>query len=402
MAWELGGGFGHVARFAALAKGLRKESRVYLALRDVTLAGLVEAGDGVSVLQAPLWLPEAIGLPEAASYPELLFRAGFLDPDRLAPVARAWRALFDFARPDLLLVDHAPTALLAARGAAMRRAIIGTGFFCPPLISPLPAFRTWEKQPQGRLEQAEAIALASANRVLDALGAPPLPRLADLFDVDENFLTTWPELDHYSQRPAGTRYWGPEGLLHEGAAAAWPQGAQARVFAYLQSGFAQTPTVLEALAAAPVRTLAYARGLAPATRARFESARLAISAEPVRIDQACAEADLLVSNAGSGTVCAFLQAGKPVILMPTHAEQYLFAMRVAQTGAGVLLDAPAVRHRLPKLVREMTGDSPERRAAQALAQRHAGCDIAGTIDRVVARCRELVGGEAGRSEPQPS
>ena len=390
MAWELGGGMGHAGRLAALTRGLHSHARVTLALRDLTQAQLLPSEATVVLHQAPLWLPEARGLPEAASYAELLFRSGFLDAKRLLPVARAWRTLYASAAPDLLLVDHAPTALLAARGLPMRRALIGTGFFSPPPQRPMPPFRIWENLPAGRIEKAEALALATANEVLHALGAPLLTQLSDLLAADENFLTTWPELDHYAPRAEGTAYWGPEALMDAGTPAEWPEGEQARAFVYLKASDARTVEVLQALADSPVCTLAVVDGLPAALRERLEGPHLRISSSAVRMDQVCAQADVVICNANSGTVSAMLLAGKPVILLPSHAEQHLFGLRVQATGAGVVLESTSVRTQLPKLLAIMTQEGPHRRAAKRLSERHAGADIAGTLDRVVQRCRELL------------
>jgi len=42
--------------------------------------------------------------------------------------------------------------------------------------------------------------LQSINGALSKLGVPGLENLSDLFDCDENFLTTFKELDHYQNR----------------------------------------------------------------------------------------------------------------------------------------------------------------------------------------------------------
>ena len=46
----------------------------------------------------------------------------------------------------------------------------------------------------------------AANAALTAFRAAPLAGLADLFEVDEDFLCTHREFDHYPQREGG-RYW---------------------------------------------------------------------------------------------------------------------------------------------------------------------------------------------------
>ncbi len=46
--------------------------------------------------------------------------------------------------------------------------------------------------------------------------APPLQSVADLFKVHEDFLCTFPEMDHYSQRKK-VGYWGPVFNIEQGA-----------------------------------------------------------------------------------------------------------------------------------------------------------------------------------------
>ena len=81
-------------------------------------------------------------------------------------------------------------------------------------------------------------------------GGPPLQRVSELYaDVDDTFLTTLEEFDHYPDAacvdqatqlrpsPGGRgeiRYRGPWPLLG-GVALVWPAGGGKRIFAYLQS-----------------------------------------------------------------------------------------------------------------------------------------------------------------------
>ena len=116
-------------------------------------------------------------------------------------MAGAWRNLFLSVRPDLIVFDHSPTALLAACGLAAKKAMIGTGFFCPLDGYPLPDLRPWLHEGKERLRDDENHVLANANQVLAAWGQPPLKRISRLFhEVDEQFLVTLPELDHYQGR----------------------------------------------------------------------------------------------------------------------------------------------------------------------------------------------------------
>jgi len=110
-AWELGGNLGHVMRMRTVARALR------------------ERGHDVSLHKEPSPRSSAPDLPrEPASYPEILLHYGFADPAALTDGVRRWRSLYAQAAPDLIVFDHAPTALLAARGLGIPRVLLGTGF----------------------------------------------------------------------------------------------------------------------------------------------------------------------------------------------------------------------------------------------------------------------------------
>jgi hypothetical protein len=406
MAWELGGGMGHVVPLAQIGRALvARGHELHLVLRDLSGArqalGDLHGHPRVVLWQAPLWLPKLPGAPVPLSYAELLFHAGYLDAARLASLVGAWAAVLRAIKPGLLLADHAPTALLASRlpgVPAMRRGLLGTGFFLPPAVQPMPAFREWERADPQRLLASEARALAAVNAVLAEAGAAPLAALHELVAADEQFLLTWPELDHYSPglsgRP-GARYWGALPARVEGQTAQWPEAdaggtPRARVFAYLKADHAAVEPTLAALARGNADTLAYVPGLPAAVRQRLAGPRLQFADRAVAMDSALAQADAVVCNAGSGTVCTALQAGVPVLMLPMHAEQMLFARRVVATGAGTLvLDAEVAQRLLPSLDALLAAGGPARRAAQVLAVQHGPAAHGDVVARVAERCEAL-------------
>ncbi len=399
-AWELGGGLGHTLPLSQIARPLLFEGHeVHVALRDLSTApaafGAAIDHPGLHLWQAPVWLAALRGLPESATYAELLFRAGFLDPQRLRGLVRGWRSLFRAIKPQVLLVDHAPTALLAARGQAMRTASIGTGFFLPPRTHPMPPFREWETIDPARVRAAEEKALATSNAVLAELREAPLTRLHELVAVDEPFLLTWPELDHYGARTAEARYWGPLSSPAQGVDAVWADGDLPCVFAYLKGEYAAIEAVLGVLAEAPFRTLAYVSSLAPTMVARYGSKRLRLSPAPVNMAQVCEQAEVVICNAGSGTVTTVLHAGVPVVMLPMHAEQLLFSRRVEATGAGILLTETDARKSLRIALRRILVEPGYRQRARAFAAAHAadaGEDVAAAV---AARCVALAAQTTG-------
>ena len=102
-------------------------------------------------------------------------------------------------RPDLIVFDHSPTALLAARGVAVRRVVTGAGFTVPAGVYPLPSLRPREDVSPERLRESEDPIPRRANHILKLAKQPPLQRLGQLYsEADAMLLTTFPELDPYS------------------------------------------------------------------------------------------------------------------------------------------------------------------------------------------------------------
>jgi len=397
LAWEIGGGLGHLVPLVQVAQPLVAQGHaVHFVLRDLSGAraalGPLAAAPGVQLWQAPLWLLPFQAQQPSASYAELLFHAGYLDAGRLHGLVLGWRSLLDAIRPDLLLADHAPTALLAARGRPLRRALIGNGFFQPPAVQPLPSFREWERIDPHRLAHTESRVLANCNAVLAAEGLAPLAAMHELTAADERFLITWPELDHYGAGPQGRpgeHYWGALPPREQGVPAVWPEGGGPRIFAYLRGDYAAIDAVLQQLALAPCRTLVHAVGLTPAQRERHAGARLRFSDAPVAMDTVTAQADAVLCHAGSGTVCTALQAGLPLLLLPMHVEQMLCARRVLACGAGEMLLPAELGSRLQPALARVLGDAGVRQAARALAARHRSTHADDVAQRVAARCITL-------------
>src|SRR5688572_19015632 len=202
-AWELGAGLGHLNQILPLADGLAKAGhRVFVALRDLSGAQGVFARTGVCYLQAPIHhRPPRTGLRRTLNFAHLLFNVGFADDHTLLGLASAWRNLYRLVRPDLIVFDHSPAALLASRGGPARRIVIGSGFCCPPDHDPMPSLRPWAAVDGERLRADERPILDRVNRLLAFWKQPPLTRLGQLYsDVDDTFLTTFAELDHFPGR----------------------------------------------------------------------------------------------------------------------------------------------------------------------------------------------------------
>jgi UDP:flavonoid glycosyltransferase YjiC (YdhE family) len=396
-AWQLGGGLGHLMRCLPLATGLvARGHTVYLAAKHLGRAAGVFAAAGVRFLQAPVKAPGPGPCRRCTGYGQLLGNSGFGDDAELFGLASAWRNLLRLTRADLLVADHSPVALLAARGLTTRRVAIGPGFCCPPDADPLPILRA-DATPAdvAAATAAEAAVLRRANWVLGHWDRPPMTRLAQLYaDADDCLLTTFPELDHFGAR-GGARYRGHVGA-EGGDLVPWPAGVagRPRVFAYLKAASPGLRPVLAALSRRGGPTVLYADGADRRAAEAFGSPTLVVAADRPDPRRAAAECDVAVVNAGHNLACDLLLAGKPAVLVPMHAEQLLVARAVAALGAGrVLLPtkgaAAAAEGAAVEALDDVASSPGYAAAARRFAATHAGFDPAGELRQMIDRLDEL-------------
>lgn len=384
-AWELGAGYGHLARMLPVALELRQRgNEVVFAVRDLMAAETLLTPHGLTYHQAPLWLRKVTQLPPAISYPELLMRFGYLNADALTGICRAWRNLLGVLQVDAIVLDHAPTALLATRGLALARVNFGDGFCIPPRARPMPHFRWWQRENMARVQDSEQHALASANQTLLALDAPPLGGLGELRDCDDTLLCSFAELDHYPTR-GDDDYLGPIFALGQGVDLPWPAASGPKVFVYLQPDFPALDAVLAGLQKSGASVLAHVPGAARKTVQTYSGGSMRLSAQPLDMGRMSAGCDLAVCHGNAGTSAAMILAGKPLAVFPTQMEQTMAAHRLADLGVALVLSAEAGAQ-MPRLLNKAFSEHSLASAAQAFAQRHRGYDQTQTIRRAAERC----------------
>lgn len=172
IAWELGGGLGHLVRALPLVQRFRQRGyRVSLAARDLSRVARIFGRLEVRCFQAPVKTTRAENRVETPrSFAHILHNGGYGDDVELRGLAEAWWNLFEAVRPGLLLCDHSPTALLAAAGMGFRTATPGTGLCCTPGSDPFPDFRLWLPDEDQRRRDEDAV-LGRVNRLLESWGS---------------------------------------------------------------------------------------------------------------------------------------------------------------------------------------------------------------------------------------
>lgn len=381
LAWELGGNLGHLAPLRALARQLRAQGhRVSFALRDLSGAeAMLEPGLG-AVFQAPVMRPpQQVPAPRQPSYAGLLQACGYDDPAGLAAHLRAWRTLMIQLACDRLYADHAPTALLAARGLDLPRVHFGTGFSVPPCTQPFPPFDADAPPGPGTLEALETRLLGVINGAQGRLGLAPLHRVQDLFEGARALVTSYPELDHYAAVPRAERYIGLPDFSF-GARPLWPSPRAPRLFAYLRPSTQLAP-LLAALQRSSAHALVRIAGMSASRLAQSTRPNLLIVDRDVHMRQAAQSCDAFINYAAHGTVAEMLLAGRPGLLLPDTLERGLVARRAQQLGAA-LVQLGGESADYDQLLQQLIENTDLHRRAKLFADHHGMLDRHGILPRI--------------------
>ena len=233
LAWELGGGNGHLDRLKALAARLLSYGyRVSFITCNLNRTLRCFSDLPVSCFQAPRLQTPARFLEQTPAYIHILHNSGYGDIESCNQFIPAWYALISCLKPDMLIADHAPTALLVTREMGICRINYGDGFTCPRPSAPLPFLSRSVTRVQ--IIEDEKQVLENCNEVLSCMGLQPLDYLGELYEVDETFLLTIPELDHLGKRHQ-VHYCGGLPAKRRGVNPVWPAHRGGfKLFVYLQ------------------------------------------------------------------------------------------------------------------------------------------------------------------------
>ncbi len=369
-AWELGLNYGHLASIVPPARALRAMGhRCVLAAQNVFTAYQGNDPPFDIILPAPLSRKQRLVAP-TLTYPQVIIDGGFDDADELTALVKSWSALFDLVKPDLIVCEHAPAALLAAAISRRPVAMIGSSFMVPPQSVPMPAMmpqEMWRGAQDAATRAAADLAVETTiSTVCDRLGAPRFDNFAALLATADDYVKTWPELDHYGPQP-GRYYYGPMLGFDTAVNITWPHGDSARIFAYLPGDVRDRSIMIEAL-----KLLAYPTVLHGGRTPDDLPAHIYFSSAPVNMEQMGGEADLMINHAGHGTVAAALRFGKPQLLLPSTFERNILAYRAVRSGiACVPTQANPTAAHLADLVQRTLASGTLAKTTARVAQRYA-------------------------------
>ena len=325
--------------------------------------------------------------PLSLCYADNLRRNGYGDASALSASLAEWRRRLQAQRPDLLLVDHAPAALLASRDARYPRAASGVGFALPPLRQPMPSLQPWLPLADTVLAEREQRLLAAVNPALGRLGLDPLASASDLFDGCRRFLCVVPELDHYEDRPDEACY----GPLEDSAEhpALETSDERAPVFVYLSSSNPMLRPVLEHLVARAQPACIYVRvdtlDWKPVTAPNLRYLTERIDLE--RLARRCRAA---ITHGGVGSTWIFLRHAVPVLVCPASLESSLLGYRMQARGLCDSLSLFSRPEQAAGKIDRLLDDPHSVTALPAFSQRYAAHRSDEGAARIAAACLDLL------------
>ncbi|PUA29855.1 MAG: hypothetical protein B0W54_04690 [Cellvibrio sp. 79] len=320
--WELGEGLGHLGQFYPVINELVVRGHdVYFIVKDLTKVKTFTWDKSVVFLQAPIWLPRLRKAVKNKSYAEILIYKGYHLPVTLHSLVAGWINLFNLIKPDILLFDHSPTALLASSGLGLPRVILSNPFVTPPAGMPLISVRPWEEVDTKSMEGSEKYIVNVINKVAADSHLPSINYVGDLFNVEKVFLAGFSELDLYREFRSSQVYIGSVPTAAGLPKPVWPSSSSVKIFAYLQYGSEQAEMALSILASLEANVVCYLIEAKPEECEKYASPNMTISAKPFDLTAVYKEADVIVTHGGIGMVHSALQAGCPMILLPLQLEQ---------------------------------------------------------------------------------
>ena len=393
--WELGGGYGHLASFKPVADCLvKRQHTVSALLRTCQYADKFFDAESIQYSSAPIWHSVKQSTSPTISYADIIARQGYHSTSSLLALVKQWCDKLQAYETELLIVDHSPTALIAAKILNLPSTLFGTGFVSPPSVSPLPAIVPWLNPDPAFIKKIEDDVLAVINKVLQHFNCEKLNHLYELFAVEEDFLCTLPELDHYDKRAADA-YWGPVFYATSGVDAHWPEKTslnknRCRVFVYTNAEYKFVHKMFKSLKSIDADFLIHCAGLTEEELIPYKSNNVVFSIDPVKISSIANKADLVICHAGHGMVSAILLMGIPLLLIPTQLEQCILANKLSNFRIAGLVD---IRDNAPDFITAINSslnNAEYKQQASRFAEFYKGFNQNEQLEEIVFACEDIL------------
>lgn len=348
LAWELGGGQGHLHLLASIAYELNKYGiQSVFALQNSQIKGLTLPG---KVVKAPPALFKALddtGDIKAYFYTDILYMFGFSNALTLKFHLKAWQNLIKIIKPSIIITDHAPALVLAAKGK-VPTIVSGNGFEVPPPVEQFPPLRS---QPIPDIAVKRSRIVIDNVKQVTGYHAP----LGHLLNGDRSFIFAIPELDPYADIRDETEYVGiySAPFLDN----LWDENGEA--WTYLTDNYEGRSLIIDTFKA----------------KSNFGDLNSVLKGKSVALH-----------HASFGTSIACLLAGIPQIVFPKDLEKLFTAQQLFNLGVATVIIPPFTKEKLL----EATAYIPQITKNARQKAKQFACWNQNFLDKVVQGCLKLV------------
>jgi len=336
--WELGDDYGHIGQAHPIITYLSTHFNVYFAVKDLSKIRDIIWPLNVHFIQAPIWLKTPQRLPRSETHAEILFYKGYDKVSHLKGLVDGWITLLKLVSPDLIVFDHAPSALIAARTWECPSVIISNPFITPAPGSDIVNICPGLPFNAHKAEQINNHVVSTINTVLTSIQSRTIEKLSDIYQVNSTILSSYQEMDIYKPYRQDVTYTPTLPGIDSFASPQWPPGMSVKAFAYLKHGKEQSQNILNALTSIGIKTLCFYSGCKDEDTHKYKGLPIIISKQPYDITTTTQQADIIICHGGKGVVNTALYYGKPLIIAPTQIEQRHTAQTIEHMGLGIMLD----------------------------------------------------------------
>jgi UDP:flavonoid glycosyltransferase YjiC (YdhE family) len=341
--WDFGWGIGHVNHILAPARELVRRGadvtfaiyssqfiRHFKDLRDRTFVHAPVSAFFLRPRSEPL-------LGDRSSYAALLNNAGFCEPDYVRFFTQSYDALFSLYKPDCVIAEHSPAAMLSAYLAGIPAVATGNGATVPDHDGR--RFLPKANNQADDAAPANAYVLERLNDALRACGKRPLVNLPDFMPAGRLFAMCPRDFDFYADRTAGTVV-PPAEMIAEQAP---PPGQRDEVFSYFQLTGHTGDLAMAALASLDMPRRAYFSILAGKDLDILRNRDVMVSETPVPPLDIIRRSRVMLNSGNGGTVIQAAMAGLYQVIIPTDPERMLHARAAERLGCATVLDPKGLK-----------------------------------------------------------
>jgi UDP:flavonoid glycosyltransferase YjiC (YdhE family) len=393
LAYEFGGGLGHINRLLAVAQRLDPRHKLVFAVpRMATHRPTIESSltGPIDFVEGVLWVPTSSDFAAAPTHimADTLHLYGYGERERLLAASLQWMEILARVSPDLIVADMAPTLRLVSQ-VRIPTVVVGNGYTVPPSGRPMPPIRPWVDAVPARSRSHEGQLFTAANDVRDKRSGPSIDFLADLFHGEKTFVCTIPEFDPYARMRVEPPTW-PFNVPRPPQE--FPSERQTAVFCYLPNAHPAIKEVLAAVSALDLPSEIYIQGGDPHVISRQCSRKTRIHMKPADLSVVLPQARILLHHGGLGMAFAGLAAGVPQLITAMGLEHQVTARGLTQFKCCRLLRQRAETNVIKRALEEMLADPNLLPAAYDAKEQLEARRVEDPIAEIAATCEAFVTG----------